>query len=126
MNPSAEPTPVFPLLEQVSPDRFSGPMRAMETGPLALLPPGMVVTQRHCYLAKHGTWVAYVQQAEQAARAWQGVRQPIPGRRVGLDLLEWWRSASGDRAEALTMTTQPVDELGHYLLGYFRLAERKG
>ncbi|MDO5288770.1 MAG: hypothetical protein Q4F13_03950 [Pseudomonadota bacterium] len=115
----------FSLLTEVSTDRFDAELKGLEQGLVTLLQSSYEVTQRHAYLAPNGTWVAYVQQANQAALAWKGVRQDVPGRRVGIDLVELWRAPAGNQAAALTMTAQPVDAEGHYLLGYFLLAPRK-
>lgn len=125
MSPLAKPSAPFPVLAAVPPERFAAELGALEQEMLTLLQSRYVVTQRLAYLAPNGTWVAYVQQADQAARAWKGTRQEIPGRRVGIDLVELWRDPAGARTAALTMTAQPVDTQGHYLLGYFTLAPRQ-
>ncbi|RRD58236.1 hypothetical protein EII20_03155 [Comamonadaceae bacterium OH2545_COT-014] len=125
MSPHSKPFAPFPLLAAVPPKRFAAELKALEQGMLTLLQSRYVVTQCLAYLAPNGTWVAYVQQADQAARAWKGTRQEIPGRRVGIDLVELWRDPAGARTAALTMTAQPVDTQGHYLLGYFTLAPRQ-
>ena len=92
---------------------------------MAFLGHAYAIKSRRFFLTP-GTWVAYVKQADAAAKDWNGTRQEVKGRRVGKDLLELWLDGKGQRAEALAMSEQPIDEKGRYLLGYFTLSPLAG
>lgn len=117
--------PPFSFLQESDASHFSEAASRLENEAMAFLGHAYAIKSRRFFLTS-GTWVAYVKQADAAARDWNGTRQEIKGRRVGKDLLELWLDGKGQRAEALAMSEQPIDEEGRYLLGYFTLSPLAG
>ena len=117
--------PPFSFLQESDASHFSEAASRLEDEAMAFLGHAYAIKSRRFFLTP-GTWVAYVKQADAAASDWNGTRQEIKGRRVGKDLLELWLDGKGQRAEALAMSEQPIDEEGRYLLGYFTLSPLAG
>jgi len=107
--------PPFSFLQESDASHFSEAASRLEDEAMAFLGHAYAIKSRRFFLTP-GTWVAYVKQADAAASDWNGTRQEIKGRRVGKDLLELWLDGKGQRAEALAMSEQPIDEEGRDLL----------
>lgn len=116
----------FLFLQEVDVAQVSDAAKHLEDGAMAFMQSDYVVTARRFFLLTDGIWVAYVKQMDAAARDWKGIRQDIKGARAGIDRVELWADAKGQRAEALAMSRKPIDEQGHYLLGYFTLSPVSG
>ena len=101
----------FAALESVSGERFAAVANRIEYQNMMLLPES-AVTARHYYLA--------------AARAWQGKRKLITSRSADSDRIEWWTDDARQRAAALIMSNEAVDNRGNHLLAWITLSPAQG
>ena len=115
----------FAALESVSGERFAAVANRIEYQNMMLLPE-YAVTARHYYLAPGDAWLAHVQQGDNAARAWQGKRKLITSRSADSDRIEWWTDDDRQRAAALIMSNEAVDNRGNHLLAWITLSPAQG
>ena len=115
----------FAALESVSGERFAAVANRIEYQNMMLLPE-YAVTARHYYLAPGDAWLAHVEQGDNAARAWQGKRKLITSRRADSDRIEWWTDDARQRAAALIMSNEAVDNRGNHLLAWITLSSAQG
>ncbi len=115
----------FAALESVSGERFAAVANRIEYQNMMLLPE-YAVTARHYYLAPGDAWLAHVEQGDNAARAWQGKRKLITSRSADSDRIEWWTDDARQRAAALIMSNEAVDNRGNHLLAWIILSPAQG
>ena len=115
----------FSLLEEVSADPYAEVANRIEYQNMMLLPE-YAVTARHYYLAPGDAWLAHVEQGDHAARAWQGKRKLITSRSADSDRIEWWTDDARQRAAALIMSNEAVDNRGNHLLAWIELSPSQG
>lgn len=118
---------IFPNLKEIDGvTQFPDLARQLEGEGLTPLHEIFSVQTRRFFLVPHNTFAAVISGVDNYARSWQGERRAIRGKqgeRVSKRLALWVNPQG--RAEAVTMSNEPVDTQGHYLVGYFTLTRTK-
>ena len=107
----------FAALESVSGERFAAVANRIEYQNMMLLPE-YAVTARHYYLAPGDAWLAHVEQGDK--------RKLTTSRSADSDRIEWWTDDARQRAAALIMSNEAVDNRGNHLLAWITLSPAQG